>query len=77
MLTDKGSIDIALQLSGVMKFVANTTLAAEVSAQVETMKLRMVSLSKKASCFLIGGEKIKERLHKPGKLKKRGSIARV
>ena len=61
MLTDKGSIDIALQLSGVMKFVANTTLAAEVSAQVETIEVEDGQLVKKGELLLkLEEKKIKE-----------------
>jgi RND family efflux transporter MFP subunit len=39
MVVDKGSIRTGLQVSGVMKFSANTTLAAEVSAQVDSIEV--------------------------------------
>jgi len=61
MRTDKGSIDIALQLSGVMKFAANTTLAAEVSDQVETIEVEDGQLVKKGELLLkLEEKKIKE-----------------
>ena len=47
MPVDKGSIDISLQLSGVMKFAANTTLAAEVSAQVAAIEVEDGQLVKR------------------------------
>ncbi|MBM3300315.1 MAG: efflux RND transporter periplasmic adaptor subunit [Deltaproteobacteria bacterium] len=39
MAVDRGPITIGLQVSGMMKFAANTTLSAEVSAQVESIEV--------------------------------------
>jgi RND family efflux transporter MFP subunit len=39
MTVDKGPITIWLQVSGIMKFAANTTLSAEVSAQIESIEV--------------------------------------
>jgi RND family efflux transporter MFP subunit len=61
MPVDRGSIDISLQLSGVMKFAANTTLAAEVSAQVASREVEDGQLVKEGELLLRLDEKrIKE-----------------
>ncbi len=61
MPVDKGSIDISLQLSGVMKFAANTTLAAEVSAQVAAIEVEDGQLVKQGQLLLkLEEKKIKE-----------------
>ena len=58
---DKGPITIGLQLSGVMKFAANTTLAAEVSAQVATIEVEDGQLVKEGELLLkLEEKKIKE-----------------
>jgi len=61
MPTDRGSIDIGLLLSGVMKFVANTTLAAEVSAQIATIEVQDGQLVKQGELLLkLEEKKIRE-----------------
>ena len=61
MKVDKGSITIGLQLSGVMKFAANTTLAAEVSAQVASIEVEDGQLVKEGEPLLkLEEKKIKE-----------------
>jgi len=58
---DKGSITIGLQLSGVMKFAANTTLAAEVSAQVAAIEVEDGQLVREGELLLkLEEKKIKE-----------------
>ncbi len=61
MRVDNGSIDIGLQLSGVMKFAANTTLAAEVSAQIATIEVEDGQLVKQGELLLkLEEKKIRE-----------------
>jgi len=61
MTVDKGSITIGLHLSGVMKFAANTTLAAEVSAQVEAIEVEDGQFVKQGELLLkLEQKKIKE-----------------
>jgi RND family efflux transporter MFP subunit len=61
MKVDKGSITVSLQLSGVMKFAANTTVAAEVSAQVTSIEVEDGQLVKEGEPLLkLEEKKIKE-----------------
>jgi RND family efflux transporter MFP subunit len=61
MKVDNGSIAVSLQLSGVMKFAANTTVAAEVSAQVTSIEVEDGQLVKEGEPLLkLEEKKIKE-----------------